>query len=224
MRFVLVLQYLRACLLPDARALASEHALGIAVAASMWLASALAPVPARYLLWGLALTTDLVTIVIVARHTETSPPDAAHLPERFGLFTLILFGESIVAVMKGIQAQPSWTVSAASAAFLGIGVIFAFWWGYFEVASAAAERHIRRRADARRFHVWSYAHLPFYLGLALTTTGIEHIVRAGGTAHLGVEAAAILGGGATVSTVALAVLRETAGARRLSSAKVRPYG
>lgn len=209
MRFVLVFQYLRACAHPRSRALAIEHATGIAVAATLWLTSAFVPPPLRYGLWALALTIDVGTAIVSARHIEALPPDASHLPERFGLFTLILFGESIVAVMKGIQAQPDWTLEAALPAFGGIALIFVFWWWYFEVAAAAEERHVRCRRDARRFHVWSYAHLPLYLGLALTAVGMEHIVRAGGLAHLGREGLSILVGGAMVATVALGVLSAT---------------
>lgn len=209
MRFVLVFQYLRASQLPPSRALALEHATGIGVAAAVWLVSAVAPIPLRYMLWALALAIDVATAIVGARHTETVPPDAAHLPERFGLFTLILFGESIVAVMKGIQSQPEWPPGAALAAFLGIGVIFAFWWWYFELASAASERSVRCRSDARRFQVWNYAHLPLYLGLALTAVGIEHIVQTGGLAHLGIEGASILSGGVTVTMLSLSVLGAT---------------
>jgi low temperature requirement protein LtrA len=210
MRMMLAWQYLQAGDAPQSRAFAREQGTGIAAAASIWLASALAPTPPRYALWLVALSTELATAVLAARHTERVPPDAAHLPERFGLFTLILIGESIVAVMKGIQSQPEWPVGAASAAFLGIGVIFVCWWWYFEVAAAAAARPVRCRCSARRFHIWTYTHLPLYLGLALTAIGIEHIVRTAGLAHLGAEGALILGGGVVVTVLALSVLGATA--------------
>jgi low temperature requirement protein LtrA len=164
------------------------------------------PAMARYGLWLLAVAPDLVTVV-VARHTETLPPDAAHRPERFGLFTLILFGESIVAVMKGIQSQPNWPAGAAIAAFSGIGLIFVFWWFYLEAASAASERPIRCRADAQRFHAWSYAHLPLYLGLTATAVGIEHAVDIGGVAHLRYRSHSCLVRWHHMTLAALGVLR-----------------
>ena len=40
------------------------------------------------------------------------------------------------------------------------------------------------RADAVRFHVWSYAHLPLYLGIAIAGAGVERIVRLGTDAEL----------------------------------------
>ena len=96
---------------------------------------------------------------------------------------------------------------AATAAFGGIGLMFVFWWYYFEAASAASERRIHGRDDARRFHVWSYAHLPLYLGLALTAVGIEHVVHIGGVSLLGLEGTLILSGGIVMTLAALSVLR-----------------
>jgi low temperature requirement protein LtrA len=109
MRLILVGQYLRAARQPAARRLATDYAVGFGAAAVLWLVSSLVPVPWRYVLWAAALAIDLGTAVVAARHTLALPPHAAHLPERFGLFTLILLGEAIVAVMKGIQSQPDWT-------------------------------------------------------------------------------------------------------------------
>jgi low temperature requirement protein LtrA len=101
--------------------------------------------------------------------------DAAHLPERFGLFTIILLGESVIAVMHGIEHQEYWSVPAASAAFLGMATAFLLWWAYFHGARAASARPVRTTGDAVRPHVWSYAHLPFYLGLVVAFVGIERL-------------------------------------------------
>ena len=49
----------------------------------------------------------------------------------------IMYSLSSRCIMKGIQAQPDWTLPAASAAFLGIGLIFGLWWWYFDRAAAA---------------------------------------------------------------------------------------
>lgn len=180
MRLVLVARYLRAGRRPEAKDLAREHAAGFGVAAVVWLLSAAAPVPWRYLLWSVALALDLGTAAVTSRHTLALPPHAAHLPERFGLFTLILLGEAIVAVMKGIQGQPNWSLAAAFTALSGVALVCAIWWAYFERAAAAAHRPIHCEADCRRLTLWSSAHLPLYLGVALAGIGVEHAVIAGG--------------------------------------------
>ena len=180
MRLLLVAQYLRARAVEPARHLVREQALGVGLAAAVWLASALAAVPGRYGLWAAAAAIEIATTLITRRHTGTLPPDAEHLPERVGLFTLILFGESMVAVMKGIQGQPAWSLSAASAAFLGLGAIFGAWAWYFGPARAAAARHVRTRADVRAFEAWQFVHLPLYVGLALFGVVTEHVIVHGG--------------------------------------------
>jgi hypothetical protein len=55
------------------------------------------------------------------------PPNPAHLPERFGLFTLILLGEAVVAVMHGMKSQEDWSVAAAASAFSGMAFLFLVW-------------------------------------------------------------------------------------------------
>ena len=206
MRLMLGAQYLRAMRLPAARVIARESAIGLLVTAGVWLTSALTPMPARYGVWAAAVGLEVAIATRGHRHTHALPPDPDHLPERFGLFTLILLGESIVSLMKGIQGQPDWSVSAALSALLGIGLIFTIWYGYFEGAQAASERHVRSAADARRFAIWHQAHIPLYLGLILTAIGIEHVVKAGGHEPLEHGAEWILCGAASSLLVALTVL------------------
>ena len=61
--------------------------------ALLWAVSAWLPPTPRLLLWGLALALDLASPWWVARYTAAVPPHPEHLPERFGLFTIILLGE-----------------------------------------------------------------------------------------------------------------------------------
>jgi low temperature requirement protein LtrA len=204
MRLILVAEYARASTLPAARQLAREYATGYGVAAGLWLVSALVPLPVRFALWGLALAVDVGTAVLTSRHATSLPPHAEHLPERFGLFTLILLGESIVDAVKGIQSQAGWTPAAALAALCGIGLLFAMWWCYFEGASGPADRHVRSRRDARWLEVWSYAHVPLYIGVAVTGLGIEHIVRDAGASPLPTDEAWLLCGAAAAFAVAVA--------------------
>ena len=202
---MLVAQYARARQIERARGLATRYLAGHGFAAALWLASAFVPAPARFVIWAVALAIDLGTPWMAVAHSVDVPPDAAHLPERFGLFTLILLGESVIAVMQGMKSQEDWSVAAATSAFLGMAIAFALWWWYFDGATAASERHIRSRADAVRFHIWSYAHLPFYLGIAIAGAGIERIVHLGTAARLHGADGVIL-----ASSLAVAMLAMTA--------------
>jgi low temperature requirement protein LtrA len=206
MRFILVLQYVRAGAIAPARALTRTYARGFGAAAGVWLISALVDTPIRYSLWSVALVVEAATAVRVSRHVESLPPHAAHLPERFGLFTLILLGDSIIALMKGIQAQPEWSPMAAGAAFAGIAFTFIVWWAYFERAGAAADRHVRTRRERRAYEIWTYTHVPLYLGLVLSAVGVEHIIRQGAAVHLHAEEAALLTSAVAIVLASLGIL------------------
>ena len=158
------------------RTLATRYASTSAVAALLWLVSCFVAAPERFWLWALALTIDLGTPLASTRHLIEVPHDAAHLPERYGLFSIILLGESMVAVMTGMSHQEYWSPVAASSAVLGITLVFTIWWWYFDGVEAVAERFVRSSRDAVRFHVWSYAHLPLYLGIAVAGVGVEHFI------------------------------------------------
>jgi low temperature requirement protein LtrA len=161
-RVILLVHYWRAAAVESARGLSVVHLTGHGAAAALWLASAISPVEVRLALWIAAFAVDLGTPWWTLDRSVHIPPHPSHLPERFGLFTLILLGESVVAVMKGIESQETWSVGAALAAFSGVVVLFTIWWGYFDVLNAAAERLVRTRGDAVRLNVWAFAHFPLY--------------------------------------------------------------
>jgi low temperature requirement protein LtrA len=224
MRFVLVAQYWRATPIRKARALTSRYATGAGVAATLWLVSAFVPPPVRYWMWSLALFIDIGTPIVFTRHLVDVPHDAAHLPERYGLFSIILLGESMVAVMTGMAHQEYWSTAAASSAVLGMGLVFAIWWWYFDSAEAVAERHLRTHQDAVRFHVWSYGHLPLYLGIAVAGVGVEHAVTTVTQAPLHATEAWIFGAAVVAIMGALTVIDTTSPHARSRGLSLVPHG
>jgi low temperature requirement protein LtrA len=211
MRFVLVAQYWRARRIAASRRLVAAYSSGFGCAATIWLVSAVVPAPARFWLWAVALLVDLGTPLVTAHLIVHVPPDAEHLPERFGLFTIILLGESLVAVMKGMESQEGWSASAASAAFLGVAIAFLVWWWYFDGVNGAAARSVRTSRELRRFMVWSYAHLPLYLGIAVTGVGIEHIIRIAPDGHLHATEVWMLCTAVSVAMLSLVSIGATSG-------------
>ncbi|MEO8658163.1 MAG: low temperature requirement protein A [Bryobacteraceae bacterium] len=176
MRFILVLQYLRALRIPETRPMAARFAAGFGIAACLWIVSALTEPPVRYWLWSAALLIDFLTPWLAERHGRSAPPDAVHFPERFGLFSIILMGEFIAEVMRGIESQEYWSFSAAATAFSGMAFAFLLRWWYFDRANAATERHIRNNRQARLFHLWKYAHLPLFLAIGVAGVGFHHLI------------------------------------------------
>jgi low temperature requirement protein LtrA len=216
-RFILVAQYIRARRVCEARPLATRYLIGHGTAAALWLASAVTPAPARFWIWGLAFAIDLGTPWLAIPHSIRVPPDASHLPERFGLFTLILLGESVVAVMRGMESKEEWSPSAATCAFAGMTILFLIWWWYFDGASGASEQPVRTREDAVRFHIWSYAHFPLALGIVTVGVGLQRIVMASGRTILSQSDASILASAAAAVMIALGAIA-ACGPRRSAAA------
>jgi len=206
-RLVLVVQYLRARHVTDARALTVRYIAGHSTAAALWLASALVPAPARLWVWAAAFAVDLGTPWLTVPHSVRVPPDAAHFPERFGVFTLILLGESVVAVMQGMESQENWPPEAAVSAILGMGVPFLICWWYFD--RAAGEQHVRTHRDAVRFHIWSYAHFPLYIGIVVVGVGIQRIVTAASHYAVSWPERLILAGAAGTVAAAMTMIGRT---------------
>jgi low temperature requirement protein LtrA len=206
LRAVLVVQYLRARRLKEARRLTTLYAVGFGVAASLWALAAVIPAPTRFWLWAVALLIDMGTPWFAVQHTHKFPPDAEHLPERFGLFTIILLGESVAAVMHGMESQETWSPSAAISAFTGLGLAFGYWWWYFDGARGAAERRVTSSRKTLLFQIWSYAHLPLYLSVAVVGVGLEHVISLSPGAHLHREDAWILTGATAALMTALTII------------------
>ena len=221
MRFILVAQYIRARRIRQARALTIRYAGSCGVAAALWLVSALVPAPERFWIWALALAIDVLTPLVTTRHLVSVPHDAAHLPERYGLFSIILLGESMVAVMTGMGRQEYWSPGAAASAILGMALVFTIWWWYFDGVEAVGERMIRSTRDAVRFHVWSYAHLPLYLAIAVAGVGIEHVIVTATTAPLHATEGWILCAAMATLMVAIVVIDHTR--HRIGSGKNLVY-
>ena len=206
LRAVLVVQYLRARRLKETHRLTTLYSVGLGAAAFLWGLAAVIPAPARFWLWAMALLIDMATPWLAVQYTHKCPPDAEHLPERFGLFTIILLGESVAAVMHGMESQETWSPSAAISAFTGLSLAFGYWWWYFDGARGAAERHVTSGRKTFLFQVWSYAHLPLYLSIAVLGVGVEHVISLTPVAHLHREDAWILTGAATALMTALTII------------------
>ena len=143
-RIVLILMYERVRRhVPETRVLVTGYIKGFTVGAAIWLISAFVPEPFRFFLWAIALAVELATPYIMRREQAKVPLDVSHLPERFGLFTILVLGESIAAVVAGLGGL-GWELAPTLTAALGVVVATGMWWMYFDNLEGSV---VRRRAD-----------------------------------------------------------------------------
>ncbi|MDQ3823841.1 MAG: low temperature requirement protein A [Actinomycetota bacterium] len=125
-------------------------------------------------LWVGALVVDYVGPALGrGRGWRVSP---GHFAERHGLIVIIALGESIVALGVGAGTLEL-DAGAIVAAVLGIVVISALWWAYFDWFALVGERVLTRadglaRATLAR-DVYSYLHLAFVAGIVLFALGLK---------------------------------------------------
>ena len=161
-RVVLVLLYIRAGRhVPEARSLTYTYAFGFGVAAVLWLISAFLPEPVNYVFWALGLIIETVvpfTPRLVESHAVL-PPDVHHMTERYGIFTIIVLGESFVKVIDGMAgtAFPFDLLVAMTAALISVCLL---WWIYFDDVGASHIDTVGRAA-----YIWIYGHFPVAVGI-----------------------------------------------------------
>ncbi len=194
----------------ETRTLVRGYLMGFGLGAVFWTSSVFFDEPARYVLWAVALTIDLMTPWVMRKEQAKVPLDTSHFPERFGLFTILVLGESIAAVAVGLQHH-EWDVASTTTAALGVGVATALWWLYFENTGG---RIVRRSEEVRttwRPTVWIYTH--FLLAAALTAVGISFELAIEEVGHGGMEAEArwLLVGAAIAALAAMAAIQFAAG-------------
>ena len=209
-RVVLVIEYFRAAkYIPQARGLARRYGTGFAIAATLWLLSAFVPIPWRFVLWGLGLVIDFATPITAPKSLQVGLlPHPEHLPERFGLFTIIVLGEGIIAVVDGV-AEQKWNITSAMSAVLGFIVAFSLWWIYFENVSGSALRSIATGGRIEMFQVWLYGHLPLVIGLSATGVAVEHLIASEANNALSTPYRWLLCGGVAMCMLSLGLLHRT---------------
>lgn len=168
LRLLLIGQYLYAGFHnPHLRKLTSVYATGFSLAVLFWIVSLFVPKPLAYSLWGIGLLIDIVTPRFNVKEAIKYPPNESHVPERFGLFTVIVLGETIIASVYGADFAHV-GVYKGLLTLGGILIAFGIWWLYFEGVNAAAARAPSSRKEQTRFFVWLYSHLPLQFGIFLT--------------------------------------------------------
>jgi low temperature requirement protein LtrA len=166
----------------------------------------------RIAVWLVALAIDyLGPVVIGVGGGWMVAPE--HFAERHGLIILIALGESIIAI--GLGAGLELDAGVLVAAALGIVVVSALWWLYFDVAAIFARTRLIRAKGLElhrlALHAYSYLHLPLIAGIVLFALGLKTTVGDAGETLDTVPAVALCGGAALYLFGHVAFLVRTTG-------------
>ena len=190
----------------ETRRLVTGYLIGFGAAAVVWLASVFVPDPARFAVWGVALAIDLATPWVVRRQQATVPLDESHLPERFGLFVILVLGESLAAVVAGLS-HIGWTTSSLIAAILGVLLATLLWWLYFDNAEGSVVRRRNIEGKTWRPTGWIYTHFPLAAALAIVGVALDQAILSAGEGPMPPAQRWLLLGGVALALVCLAILQ-----------------
>ena len=184
-RTVLVAQYLHAGYhVSMARGLTSWFAIGFSSSIVFWLISLFVPSPWRFVCWVIGLAIDFVTPLTAGKRVVNVPPHLSHTTERIGLFTIIVLGESVVAVVGGVT-EIEWNGASVLIALLGLAIAFSFWWMYFDTVDNSP-LYSMKQGKMNIALTWLYFHLPLAIGLTATGVGVERMIH-------GLESESVMG-------------------------------
>lgn len=153
------------------RSAAIRNAMGIALCQVGWALLVFA-VPQTYLYVGFLVMIILEhSVPVFAERAASSRWHRSHIIERFGLLTIIVLGESMLAIYVGIQAlMVDYSTPLMSALAGGVLSLFAMWWLYF----GETKHHILN--TARGAFLWGYGHFAIFASVAAAGAGLAVVV------------------------------------------------
>ena len=168
MRLGLVVAWLRVARdVPESRQRALRYAAGVTALQVLWvlrLAITGELAFTSFIVLGLA---ELAIPLWAERATPEPMFHASHIEERYGLFTIIVLGESILSAYAGFQTGLDEAGLTAELLTVGVGCLvlaFAAWWIYFDHPG-----HLTPTPDIA--FRWGYAHLFVFASLAAAGAG-----------------------------------------------------
>ena len=124
--------------------------------------------------WGGALLAEYGWILVMnVSGWRVSP---GHFSERHGLIFIIALGEAVISIGIGASGLAI-DSKVVIPSLLGLGIIVAMWWTYFDVNALAAERHLKALSGVPQVrlaqHAFTYLHLPMIIGAIFFSLGVK---------------------------------------------------
>ena len=161
---------------PQGRATAFRYAAGITVVQIFWVSRLAFPDSSPW--WFLVIALADLSVPLWAERTGKTAWHPHHIAERYGLFTIIVLGESVLASTLGVQDSldgGGLSAELVVIALAGLTLLFVLWWLYF---SEPAGDGLDRRRNLS--FVWGYGHYVIFAALAAVGAGLEVAVESAG--------------------------------------------
>ena len=172
MRLAQVGQWIRAGFSdPGHRTTAFRYALGVTICQIAWVAAFAGPQS-----WALPAFVIIGPAELLvpwwAERAGVTTWHAHHVTERYGLLTIIVLGESILAATVAVQAALESGERLMSLAPLisgGLLIVYTMWWLYFY----RPVHDLLHHSNLRRAFIWGYGHFAVFASAAAVGAGLS---------------------------------------------------
>ncbi|MEU6804962.1 low temperature requirement protein A [Streptomyces neyagawaensis] len=175
MRVAMTAQWLRVARSAEGaeRVMALRYAAGVALCQVGWLGLLILPEPARpWLFLGMAILELCVPVYAEKDFSTSWHP--RHIAERYGLFTIIVLGETILAATVAVKSAADENDALGELLPIALGgllIVFSAWWIYFTIP---IHGHLRSNRES---FLWGYGHYLIFASAAAIGAGLEVAVE-----------------------------------------------
>lgn len=177
MTLAIVSQWTRAAIQsPTYRQACVRHAVGAFVVQLAWIFRLMLPSEIGFAAFFVLVAAELA-VPVVADHRNWTPSNPHHVAERYGLFTLIVLGEGLLAAAQAIIAAihtSDQVVALTVIGGAGLVIVSAMWWSYF--ASPLADGFSTYRSS----FLYGYGHYFVFAAAGAVSAGLQTIAVAQG--------------------------------------------
>lgn len=168
-RLVVAIQYMQAAKKEsgERKMVATFLGYGFFIGAVISLGSTFFDSWVRYFILYLGIAIDMLIPLIGRKHIKKVAINTPHLVERFGLLTIILFGEFIVSIIAVVDVGDQ-LYKSLFILVLSFIVVLSMWWQYFDNLDKKIDQGSRTSGQ-----IIVYGHLFIYMSMSVIASVIQ---------------------------------------------------
>lgn len=188
-RAAMIAQWFRAARSdPERRITCRRYAIGLIVVQLLWITAGLTVDGTAFIFVWIVLVVAEMAVPVHAERAEPTTWHPHHITERYGLLTIIVLGETILAATMGVRGALEIGHDQAQVLVIAVGglvIVFSMWWLYFDRPAHDLLTNLRMAFR------WGYGHYIIFGSAAAVGAGLEVVLgNVEGESHLSDVAAA----------------------------------
>lgn len=148
------------------------YLLGYGSGAFLWIVSLFFAVPTKFIFWFFGMLIYLAIPWLGRRRILSRVPlDTVYIPERFGLFTIIVVGQTIASVVVGLKLA-HWNFYAIVTSIMAFILAIIIWGQYYRFTKVADYKCTLSSGQP-----YIYLHVPLIIGMIIMGVGAEYFIK-----------------------------------------------